>query len=402
MMSKERKMKLRDEIDLPSTTYATFSLYPYPAKFIPHIPAYVFKKYAKPRMKVFDPFAGYGTAGIVARIYDCDYELWDLNPMLEYIHRVSILEPKTVNIEQIITNFKKSTKMFKPDWSNLKYWYHINFLQFLYKVWGYYHSLEENYLKNILTIPLLRITRYYSYDDEGRQKLSRSNKSKERVKKLLIIDWENNFFKMLKNEINKLIIGLCEYQKLHPKKVQSIIKGGVDTFYETLEEEKDILITSPPYLQSQEYVRHAKNDLYWLNYKEKHIQYLTKLEIPYRDTKKVPVKSDTYFRRRNIIKEKRFKDLYDNYFWGVLGSLERLSEKVTKYLFIFVGRASLRGEPVKIDQIFAEHFSSIGWNHDITIEDKINSRRMFRYKENPATGIKDKRTKSEYLIVLRR
>ncbi len=55
--------------EIPSTTYATFAIYKYPAKFIPQVIAYVLKKYAKPGMKIFDPFAGYGTVGVVSRVY---------------------------------------------------------------------------------------------------------------------------------------------------------------------------------------------------------------------------------------------------------------------------------------------------------------------------------------------
>ncbi|MGC8843690.1 MAG: hypothetical protein ACP5QS_07105, partial [bacterium] len=78
--------------EIPSTTYGTFAIYKYPAKFIPQVIAYVLKKYARPGMRIFDPFAGYGTAVIVARVYGYDYELWDLNPMLNIIHDTAVMK----------------------------------------------------------------------------------------------------------------------------------------------------------------------------------------------------------------------------------------------------------------------------------------------------------------------
>lgn len=397
---KKRNIQLREEIDLPSTTYATFGLYPYPAKFIPHVPAYVLKNYAHPRMKMFDPYAGYGTVGMVSRIYNCHYELWDLNPILEHIHNLAILEPKETNINRIIKQLKISQEEFKPDWSNLDYWYHEEFLPFLFKIWGYYHSIQDDYIKTVLTIPLLRTTRYYSYDDQQRQKLSKSDRSEHRVQDLLSNDWKKMFFNVLEKKIENLLNGMCEYQELSPKKVKSVVKGGTDTFCQELEEEKDMLITSPPYLQSQEYIRHAKNDLFWLGYKEDYIKKLSKLEIPYRDIEKTPIYSQTFLKRREEIEEDKFKELFNNYFWGVLGSLNRLQEKIRSYMFLFVGRASLRGTPVKIDQIFAEHFSALDWIHEETLVDTIVSKRMFRYDTNPASGLNDSRTKSEYLVIL--
>ena len=80
---KEREVSFRKLTnDIPSTTYATFALYRYPAKFIPQVIAYTLRRYARPGMTVFDPFAGYGTVGVVSKIYGLDYELWDLNPFL--------------------------------------------------------------------------------------------------------------------------------------------------------------------------------------------------------------------------------------------------------------------------------------------------------------------------------
>ena len=70
----------RDTIaEIPTTTYGTFSIYKYPAKFIPQVIAYVLKRYAKKGMRIFDPFAVYGNVGVVSRIYGYDYILWDLN-----------------------------------------------------------------------------------------------------------------------------------------------------------------------------------------------------------------------------------------------------------------------------------------------------------------------------------
>lgn len=73
-------------VGIPSTTYATFGLYRYPAKFIPQVIAYVLERYGRPGMSVFDPFAGYGTVGVVAKVYDHDYEMWDLNPKFSKVY----------------------------------------------------------------------------------------------------------------------------------------------------------------------------------------------------------------------------------------------------------------------------------------------------------------------------
>ena len=402
--AKEMKVSFRSMVrSIPSTTYATFALYRYPAKFIPQVIAYVLERYARPGMSVFDPFAGYGTVGVVARLYGCDYELWDLNPMLEILHAVATLEPRDVDVPGLVERMKRSEEEFRPDWSRLGYWFHPDFLPFLYRVWGFYHALEDEYLKLLLTIPLLKATRYFSYDDMQRQKLSKSPKSIERVRSLLAADWKSLFLQMVERELKGVLKRLEEYQALSPKNVSAIVKGGVDTLSMDLEHERDILITSPPYMQSHEYIRQAKMDLFWLGFTEEEVRGLRRLEIPYRkDVRPVPVHSETYEEVREGIKEPRLREVFDRYFWAVLGALSRLQEKVGSYMFLFVGRASMRGRPIPIDRVFAEHFTSLGWAHEATLVDTIVARRMFSYRVNPATGIRDPRTPTENLVILRR
>lgn len=400
-MEKEKRIRFRDLIKFPSTTYATFGLYRYPAKFIPHVIAYILEKYAKPGMEIFDPFAGYGTAGIVARIYNCNYELWDLNPLLETFHTIATMKPKGVNLREVLREMASHKEEFVPRWSKFEYWYPSDFLPFLFKVWGFYHSLDDAYIKLLLTIPLLKTSRYFSYDDPQRQKLSKSPKSKKKIESLLARDWKNEFFQMVGEETGKIIKRLEEYQLLSPKQTKAIVKGGVDTLNMELEEKKDILITSPPYLQSHEYIRQAKMDLFWLGYSENYIKKLSKLEIPYRDVKPITIYSETYSQYRDKIKGS-YQKIYDRYFWGVLGALTRLQENIQSYLCLFVGRTSMRGHQIPIDRIFAEHFSAIGWVHKVTLIDTIVARRLFSYRINPATGINDKRTRTENLVILQK
>jgi len=402
MTGEEKEVLFRNLVSLPSTTYATFGLYRYPAKFIPHVIAYVLENYAQPNMKVFDPFAGYGTVGVVSRIYGYDYELWDLNPLLETLHNIATLEPEEVDITELLDQLATSNEEYVPKWSRLDYWFPQEFLSLLYKVWGFYHSLDDRYLKLLLTIPLLKTTRYFSYDDMQRQKLSKSPKSERRINLLLTCDWKTKFFKMVEEEMCKVITGVADYWTLSPKPTQAIVKGGVDALNTNLEEEMDILITSPPYLQSQEYIRQAKMDLFWLGYSEDEVRKLSRLEIPYREVQPQPVHSETFSACRNEIKEEHLRKVFDRYFWGVLGALTRLQEKVSSYLFLFVGRTSMRGRAIPIDRIFAEHFVELGWVHEATLIDTIVTRRMFSYRVNPATKIKDNRTPVENLVILRR
>lgn len=401
--AKEKTVTFRGLVKgIPSTTYATFGLYRYPAKFIPQVIAYVLGEYARPGVSVFDPFAGYGTVGVVSKVYGHEYELWDLNPLLEILHAAATTEPREVDVDRLLSRMKTSHAEFIPQWSNLSYWFSQEFLPILFRAWGFYHSADDAWLKVLLVIPLLKTTRYFSYDDMQRQKLSRSPRSEARVNSLLGSDWQDLFFAKLEENIKNVLKGAKEYRKLSPKPVKSTVKGGVDTLTMDLCEERDILITSPPYLQAQEYMRQAKMDLFWLGYSEAVVKELSKKEIPYRAVPPCSIKSETYLQWAEGIQEPRMRMMFDRYFCGVLGALTRLQEKVSSYLFLFVGPATIRGRPVPIDRIFGEHFSALGWIHEVTLRDTIVARQMFLYHNNPATGLKDERMRTESLLVLRR
>jgi len=397
-----QEILFRNTSTIPSSSFGVFSLYKYPAKFIPQVPAFVMENYAKKGMKVFDPFAGFGTVGYTARLYGLDYELWDLNPLLEYFHSLCEIKPKPLD-KSLIAKIKAHPQEFLPNWKNLSYWHPEEFLPVLSKAWSFYHQSADEYTKRLLLVPLLKLTKHFSYADEKLHKLYRSKHAKEKVERLLSQDCQGLFYAMLEKELQKTLQKLSEYQSKSPQKVACTVKAGVDVLEENLKEPVNILITSPPYLQAQEYIRSTKLELFWLGFTENYIQSLSKREIPYREVPAIEVLSETYHAYRKAIEEKHWLKLYDNYFFAILSTLEKLSQKVLDYMFVFVGPAKVRGQSIPIHEIVCQHLTAQGeWVHERTYIDKIVSRVMFRAKKNPATGLEDERMDREYLVVLRR
>lgn len=402
--SKDKKIPIifRNAIsDIPSTTYGAFGIYKYPAKFIPQVIAYILKNYGKPGMKIFDPFAGYGTVGVVSRIYGYEYELWDLNPILDLIHSTAIMKPLSIDVKKLMNELKNSKFEFIPKWSNLEYWFPEEFLPLLFKMWGFVHNLNER-VRYLILIPLLKTTKFFSYADEKVHKLYKSKYSRKKIEVLKNSDWKNKFYNLLLKEINLLSQKIQEYQLLKPKNVEYNIKAGIDTLKTVPNKDFDILITSPPYLQAQEYIRSTKLELFWLGYSEDYIKQLSNKEIPYRSYNKIPIYSETYHRIREKIKEQHLRKIYDCYFHSILKAFSTLGEKINNYMFIFVGPAKIRTFPIPIDDIVIEHLRKYGWKHEVTLVDKIVARAMFESHINPASGFKDERIKTEHLVILKK
>lgn len=404
---KEIKVSFRQLVShFPSTTYGVFGLYRYPAKFIPQVVAYAIETYGRRGMTVIDPFAGSGTTGLVARMYGIHYELWDLNPLLDVIHNASILKPKPVDVSKLTDAIALSDRNWLPSWSRLNYWYPAEAIPFLARVWGAYHNLDEPYLRNLLVVPLLKVTKFFSFNDPQRQKLSRSPKSLQRVADLMRDNWQERFLRMIEEEITLVLQKLYEYSKLAggAEEVNATVHSGVDSLQMAQEttSEFDLLITSPPYLQAQEYIRCSKLDLFWLGYSEEYIRQLAKREFPYCDVEPIEIQSKTYHDILETIEEEHLRRMFERYFYAVAGTLHHLAQRVRERMCLFVGPATVRGRSVPIDQIFAEHFTASGWKHEVTLVDTIAARVMFRSRVNPATGIEDRRMSTEHLVVLRR
>lgn len=396
------KVLFRDLVkEIPSTTYATHGLYMYPAKFIPHITRFAINMFTSEGDWVFDPFAGYGSVGIEASLTGRNFILWDLNPILDITARASLYRGN-ISPEDVEVDFNYS-EVFIPQWSNLYYWHPRKFVDVLGRAWGYYHYCIPEKLKPVAAIPLLKITRYFSYSDEKIPKLYRSRYAEEKVKKLLSSNWRKLMLDMYHRYVKKTISKIREFQSLNPKSVESVIRAGVDSLSLELDRNVKLMITSPPYLQAHEYIRSFKLELIWLGYSEDDVRRFSSLEIPYRKPPEESLESPTYRRLRAEIAGygEKFLRLYDTYFKSLASFLNKNHGK-TEVIALFLGKATIRGREIPVDTMLKEHLESLGWRHRATYIDRIKSRRLFKIKTNPATNNEMKYMTEEHLLVMTR
>ena len=107
-------------------------------------------------------------------------------------------------------------------------------------------------------------------------------------------------------------MSLKEYKELEPKQVKYNVEASADITKQNLSKTHDILITSPPYLQAQEYIRNSKIDLFWTGFSAEQMKELGKKELPYGEVEEITIHSKTYHEYRNKIKEAHMLKVYDN------------------------------------------------------------------------------------------
>jgi hypothetical protein len=392
--------------EIANSRYLTHSTHYYPAKFIPHVVRYCIEKFTKEKQNIIDPYAGSGTVGLEAYLCKRNSHLLDLNPILNHIIPIKIYTGhRILNKNTLLKKLKRlenRSKVFRPHWSRLEYWYDDRILSKLLKYWGYQKNLRQDIYSLIIEASLLKASKHFSYAEHRIPKLFRSKRKRQYINTLIKTNWQEQLRSMIFSNSLDILERINEFVYV-TKNVSATVTfdGGVDSATHNFEPRKRFhcLITSPPYLQAQEYIRTSKMDLYWLGYSEDQIRSLTRLEIPYRQESRI-INTKTLEALRSKIERQDLLRVLNSYFSLTIDGLEHSIEKMTKNstICIFIGNPTISGHEVEIWRILLEYFVAKGLRFYEVFEDKIKSRQLFgsRNNKNPE-GMK-----SEYLLVLRK
>ena len=413
--SRERPVEVsfRDLVpEIADTGYLTHSLFYYPARFIPQVPRFCLRAYTKPEEWVIDPFAGSGTVGLEAVLTRRHAILVDINPLLNHIVPAKItFSHQSISsgvLESMLnTMFQDSTFFYRPSWKNLEYWYEPEILKVLSRYWGWVKSLGENPYRPIIEIALLKASKYFSHAEHKTPKLFKSKAKKKFIQQLMASDWDRAMKALIRETALDACHRLIRLMSVRPSPPTRVIyQGGMDSSDFEAWEKLDIrsypvraVITSPPYLQAQEYIRTAKLELYWLGYSEEEVRALNRLEIPYRPAPKV-VSTPALDQIRQQLSRPDLHAILDSYFYYTLSALENAANYLVSggNLCIFVGSPKIDGIEVETWRIFAEYFTERGYHLEAIYEDKIKSRQLFRNRKNK----NPEGMPSEFLIVMRK
>ena len=390
--------------EIKDTGYLTHAIFYYPAKFIPHVVRYALKSFTKEDDWVVDPFAGSGTVGVEAYLCRRNAFLLDLNPLLDYMIPLKVPIGKERlredNLRQRLDGLEKSRHHFTPAWSNIAYWYPPEMLEVLSRYWGFIKNSERDTYSAIVESALVKMSKHFSYAEHRTPKLFRSKSKRKYVEELLQTDWEEKLKRMIRSHSLETLRNMNDFATFtnhHNNYVE--FKGGVDSSYYPFERELDALITSPPYLQAQEYMRTVKMELFWLGYNDEDIRKLSRLEIPYRKADRV-IQTPTLNKIRAQLTREDLVKLLDSYFCHTINALENAMNQLraNATACIFIGNPLIDGIKVEIWRILMEYFTDNGYSFQNLYEDRIKNRQLFgtRKNKNP-DGMK-----SEFLLILRK
>ena len=394
--------------EIDDTGYLTHAIYAYPAKFIPQIVRYAINTYTKEADWIVDPFAGSGTVGVEAYLCKRNAVLFDLNLLLNHIMPLKIYSGKKplneADLFRRLAAMRESNHQFTPAWSNVDYWYAPEILEVLSHYWGFINNTENDVFASVIKAALLKASKRFSNTEDRTPKLARSKRKLNAIAELLKENWREQLDEMVHSlslktlrRLNDFVMYIQQHHNENTPEIQW--QGGVDSSYITVPRECDALITSPPYLQAQEYIRSTKMELFWLGHTEEEVRELSRLEIPYRKADRI-VQTETLDKVRETLTREDLCKRLDSYFCHTVNALANAMAqlKPNSAACIFVGNPRIDGITVELWRILAEYFTARGWTFEKVYEDRIKTRKLFgaRKNKNP-DGMK-----SEFLLILRK
>jgi len=240
---------------------------------IPDIPSYFIHKYTSRNDLILDPFCGSGTTLLEARLLGRNAIGLDINPLAVLISDVKSNTLDIAELSQVKQSLENALRMMEvenpiPSFPNIDYWFCENAKKELAFI---KHALDEvctqdRQIKKFLQVCFSAIIRKSSYADLRMAKTYRSKFVVEKIQKgwnpaplMLFRDVLNSNFERVKDFCQLNGIDKTSAIALHgdAKEVQAILRRRGIT-------EVDFILTSPPYINAQDYFRSYKLEIWWL------------------------------------------------------------------------------------------------------------------------------------------
>lgn len=405
----------------------THQIHNYPAKVLAYIPIYFLStaEFCPKEESILDCFAGSGTILLESLVNEnikrnC-YGI-EINPLAKLIAQVKINPLKTDKIKEEKINLFKRISKYKDHikiqrFKNIDLWFSKKAQIELTKIRNAISGIREDDIKNFFLMCFSSIIRESSLADPFIPppvilKIKKNMKNKKRIRMLmeekknpLVLDYfEGSIEKNLKRIIKLSTIKSLKEGEVKGKMILTDARN-IENISELKKESLGMIITSPPYISAQKYVRTTKLEMFWLNmlneegikdldrnnvgtekvYKEELIE-----KVPYYLEKEIKFIMKKDLKRAQIVL-RYFEDMKK-----VIGKMYPLL-KNNRYFILILGNNKIFGRTIKNHEILSKIAEEVGFKIEFILVDKIRSRSMIT-KRNKSAGI----IKDEYILVFKK
>lgn len=361
------------------TNSYTHSIHPYPAKFIPQIPRKAIIKFTKEGENVLDIFCGSGTTLVEANLLNRNSYGIDVNPIAILIAKTKTLKLNQKEFNEIekwikesrpiilsdlnkykkINEYGNNEKLFIPDFYNRDHWFEKHVSKELAILLYYINKIDNMKLELLLKCALSSIVVRVSNQDSD-TRYSAINK-----KQIGEGDTVNIFFYKLKG----IIRAIKDYTKHSTGCEVKLLHDDSRIFFPELKEQINLIVTSPPYLNTYDYHKYHRQRMHWLNLD---FNYARVNELGGHDkyTKKNS-NPETFFSNMKEVFKNTYKYL-----------------KSAGIIMIITGDAIIRGKLIDVPSRYEDLLKEIGYSkiektfRNININKKSFNRNQRIKKEN--------------------
>jgi len=273
------------------TRYLTHDIHPYPAKFIPQIPRYLISNLTRPGETVWDPFGGSGTTALEAILLNRKAISTDSNPLStvigeaktttlfredelaleDWVEKLSYLTLDKAAYRELVLDSFQERQYLIPNIANIKYWFNEEVIADLTYLRASIASLKSENQRKIAKVAFSRtVSKASNQDSETRYS--------RRFKNIAPSEAISFFIKDMKlcmessRELGTLLnfrqaifatVDLrqpCVGKDLNKNKNLVIPSNSVD-----------LIVTSPPYPNVNDYHLYHRFRLFWLGYNPKEL-----------------------------------------------------------------------------------------------------------------------------------
>ena len=406
----------------------THYIHPYPAKLLLHIP-YLFVNntiFCKKDSLIVDPFCGSGTVLLETAIAGKKAIGVDINPLGVLISRAKTTKIDTNVLqeyfEQICSKLNDIKQPTINDVINIDYWYDKDTQQLLGKLYFAINSIDDLSCKNFFLTCFSAYARKVSFANPNfsvpvkidlkkyKKYTAGYNKLLKHLSEIETASHLDLFKKLCTANISRMKLLSTLSDKIENVEVMTGNSNNDDIFSRNDfgKETVDLVITSPPYVGAQKYIRSSSLNLGWLNMANRQeLRGLDSLTIGREHFRKAEydhfiasgIKEADEVLLNIFAKNKKRACIASRYLIEMRRTLQHLASilKPSGHIVIVVGNNSVCGHEFKASNYIKCMLQNLGFEMKLLLIDNIHSRGLMT-KRNISSGIINR----EYIIVMQR
>lgn len=386
-------------------------MHKYTAKMTPPISRYLIEKYSTANDLILDPFCGSGTTLLESCLLGRRAVGIDINPLARLISKVKTTQIKeedlTKAIDQLILSLRATEARVDVDFPNVDYWFGEQAKDELSRIKYCLEAYRKTVSGDIFDFFLVAFSSIIRKSSFADLRMAKTYKSK-RVLKKVKDGWMPAPIKLFEHSLKKneerLISTISDKNLGKVKSFSGDARNASDILVKNKTGKVDLIITSPPYINAQDYFRSYKLELWWtgllapeeiVHLKRKAIgtEYVDNYDPsvkPAGDSKSLTaILSDVWNKDKMMSKQKAY--MIKNYFDNMKVVFNQMTEalKTGGILCLVSGNNTICGIEIPTFRILIELAEQENFKSILNYRDAIKNRSLFPSRNHEAGVIRD-------------